>query len=85
MAVNVSVQFNGGFLPDIMLLTQCCYHHRGNAITYEFFVSYAGSHLNILTFFSLITTVYWGMLLTEGLDAFRFFTRTTKKGKNNKL
>ena len=26
MAINVSVQYNGGFLPDIILLTQCCYH-----------------------------------------------------------
>ena len=25
----VSVQYDGGFLPDIMLLTQCYYHHRG--------------------------------------------------------
>ena len=28
MAINVSVQYNGGLLPDIILLTQC-YHHRG--------------------------------------------------------
>ena len=26
MAINVSVQYNGGLLPDIVLLTQC-YHH----------------------------------------------------------
>ena len=26
MAINVSVQFNGGLLPDIILLTQCYYH-----------------------------------------------------------
>ena len=26
MAINVSVQFNDGLLPDIMLLTQCYYH-----------------------------------------------------------
>ena len=25
---NASVQYNGGFLPDIILLTQC-YYHRG--------------------------------------------------------
>ena len=29
MALNVSVQYNGGFLPNIVLLTQCHYHHRG--------------------------------------------------------
>ena len=28
MAINVSVQYDGGFLPDIKLLTQC-YYHRG--------------------------------------------------------
>ena len=28
MAINVSVQYNGGLLPDIMLLIQC-YFHRG--------------------------------------------------------
>ena len=31
MAINVSVQYNGGFLPDIMLLTQC-YYHRGTRL-----------------------------------------------------
>ena len=28
MAINVSVQYNGGLFPDIILLTQC-YYHRG--------------------------------------------------------
>ena len=32
MAINVvSVQYNGGFLPDILLLTQC-YYHRGTRL-----------------------------------------------------
>ena len=26
MAINVRVQYNGGLLPDIILLTQCYYH-----------------------------------------------------------
>ena len=26
MAINASVQYKGGFLPDIVLLTQCYYH-----------------------------------------------------------
>ena len=26
MANNVSVHYKGGFLPDIILLTQCYYH-----------------------------------------------------------
>ena len=28
MAINVSIQYNGGLLPDIIVLTQC-YLHRG--------------------------------------------------------
>ena len=28
MATNISIQYNGGLLPNIILLTQC-YYHRG--------------------------------------------------------
>ena len=28
MAINVSVQYNGGLLPDIILSTQCYIHRR---------------------------------------------------------
>ena len=31
MAINVSVQYNGGLLPDIILLIQC-YYHRGTRL-----------------------------------------------------
>ena len=31
MTINVSVQYNGGFLPNIMMLTQC-YYHRGTRL-----------------------------------------------------
>ena len=31
IAINVSVQYNGGLLPDIILLTQC-YFHRGTRL-----------------------------------------------------
>ena len=31
VAINVSVQHNGGLLPDIILLTQC-YNHRGTRL-----------------------------------------------------
>ena len=31
MAINVSVQYYGGFLPDIILLTQG-YYHRGTRL-----------------------------------------------------
>ena len=30
-AINASVQHNGGFLPEIILLTQC-YYHRGTRL-----------------------------------------------------
>ena len=57
MAINVSVQHNGGFLPGIILLTQCFYH-RGTrliAIYEEFFFVFAAYHptyylVNVLTF-----------------------------------
>ena len=32
MAITVSVQHNGGFLPGIILLTQC-YYHRGTRLS----------------------------------------------------
>ena len=59
MAIDVSVQYNGGLLPDIILLTQC-YYHRGtrlNAIK-GFCICSLRSHLNVLTFFH----PDWGML-----------------------
>ena len=31
MAINVNVQYNGGFFPDIILWTQC-YLHRGTCL-----------------------------------------------------
>ena len=36
---NISVQYNGGLLPDIILLTQCYYHR--------------GTHLNAMKMFCL--------------------------------
>ena len=32
MAIIVSVQYNGGLLPDIILLTQCYYYYRGTRL-----------------------------------------------------
>ena len=60
MAVNVSVQYNGGLLPDIILLTQC-YNHRGtrlNAMKRLCICSLCFHLMNVLTFFPLD----WGML-----------------------
>ena len=32
MVINVSVQYNGGLLPDIILLTHGYYHHWGTRL-----------------------------------------------------
>ena len=32
MSIYASVQYNDGLLPDIMLLTQCYYHHLGTRL-----------------------------------------------------
>ena len=53
MAINVSVQHNnGGFLPDIILLTQCYYRRgiRSNAMKRFCICSLLGPHLHVLTF-----------------------------------
>ena len=39
MAINESVQYNGGLLPDIILLTQCYFH--------------GGTHLNAMKRFCI--------------------------------
>ena len=82
----VSVLYDGGLLPDIMLLTQC-YYHRGtrlNAMKSCFCLCGLCSHLlNALTFSSLIGGC------SEGLDALRFFLKqhavwcSKKKKKKN--
>ena len=32
MVINISGQYNGGFFPDIILLTQCYYHYWGTRL-----------------------------------------------------
>ena len=51
MAINVSVQYDGGFILDIVMLT-LCYYHRGtplNALK-RFCLCSPCPHLNVLTF-----------------------------------
>ena len=36
MVINISVQYNGGFLSDIILLTQG-YYHRGTRLNTMYF------------------------------------------------
>ena len=69
MAINVSVQYNGGFLPGILLLTQCSYHHRGTRLNaMKRFCIYL-QPMNVLRFPPLIEGC------SEGQDAFRFFVK----------
>ena len=71
MAIDVSVQYNCGFLPGIMLLTRC-YYHRGarlNAMK-RFCICSLCSNLNVSDIFSSLTGG-----CSEGLDAFRFFLK----------
>ena len=60
MAINVSVQYNGGLLPDIILLTQGYYHNKGTRLKAmnRFCICSLRSHLSVLTFFP----PDWGML-----------------------
>ena len=52
MAINVSIQYNSGLFPEIILLIQC-YYHRGNHLNVmkRFCLRSLSSNLNVLTFF----------------------------------
>ena len=73
MAISGSVQYNGGLLPDITLLT-LCYYHRG-------------ARLNAMKFFFLsLQSIFPSKRFdvppssggcSEGLDAFRFTLDST--------
>ena len=67
---NASVKYNDGFLPDIIMLTQC-YYHRGTRLNAKkrFCLCSLRSHLNVLANFP----PDWGMLRRSTVDAFRFF------------
>ena len=60
MAINVSVQYNSGLLPDIVLLTQCYYDNRGTCLNAmkRLYLQPMIPHLNVLTVFP----PDWGML-----------------------
>ena len=72
MAINVNVQYNGGLLPGIILLTQC-YFHRGTLLNAmkKFCICSLFSHLNVLPV-SPLTGGY-----SEGPGAFRFFFKVS--------
>ena len=65
---NVNVQYNGGFLPDIILLTQCYYRRRTRLNVMKRFHLYSlWPYQIILKFFPLTGGC------SEDLDEFRFF------------
>ena len=80
MAINISVHYNGGLLPGIILLPQCYYHRetRLNAMK-RFCICSLRSHLNVLTFFPLAGGC------SDGLDAFRFFLTHTHTHQRTQL
>ena len=48
MVINISVQYNGGFLPDIILLAQG-YYHRGTRLnTMEWLCLYSLCNIILL-------------------------------------
>ena len=73
MAINlvVSVQHNGGFLPGIIMLTQC-YHHRGTRLNaMKRFCIYLQPTMIPPKRFDIFPPDCGGC--SEGLDASRFF------------
>ena len=78
MAINVSVQCNGGLLADIILLTKCYYHRSGNPFK---------CHEEVLCLQSMIPPKRFDIffLLTggcsEGLGAFRFFFKYPSRSR----
>ena len=75
MEINVSVQYNGGLLPDIILSTRCSY--IGEPFRY---------HEEVLSLQPMfppkpLDTLPLEVDAQEGLDAFRFFFNTTSDGR----
>ena len=66
MAINVSIKYNGGLLPDTILLTQC-YLHKGTRLNAmkKFCICSLWSHLKVFDIFPPLTGG-----CSEGLGAF---------------
>ena len=78
MAINVSVQYNDGLLPDIILLTQY-YFHRGTRLNAmeRFCICSLLSHQNVLK----VPPPTGGC--SEGPGAFCFFSNNSNNNNNN--
>ena len=81
MAINVSVQYNGGLLPGIILLTQC-YYHRGTCLN---------AMEEVLSLHPMIPPKRFNIFppltggCSEGLDAFRFFFTNKNNVVHNQI
>ena len=75
MAINISVQQNGGFLPGIILLTQC-HHHRGTRLNAMKRFCLVAAY-DPTKRFAIFPPVTGGC--SEGLDAFNFFFKLDKE------
>ena len=68
MAINVSVPYNGGLLPDIMLLIQCYFHRGTNPFKCHEEVLYFLQPLILPKRFDIFSPLTGGC--SEGLGAF---------------
>ena len=79
MVINVSVQYNGGLLPDNILLTQC-YFHRGTRLNAMKRFLYLQPLIPPKRFdnFPPLTGG-----CSEGLGAFRFFFKQATRSRTD--
>ena len=72
MAIVISIQYKGGFLPDTIILWTPCYYHGGSQLyPMESFCSYSlCSHLNVLAISP--PNKMDSQKVCRGVDAFRF-------------
>ena len=75
MAINISVQYNGGLLPDIILLTQGYYHRgtRSNTMQRPCLYSLPGMKQYIITTMLDVVLHYFGFVFASlsGVPAWR--------------
>ena len=74
MAINVNVQYNGGLLPDSILLTQCCFHRETRLNAMKRFCIYLQPLIPPKRF-DIFSPLTGGC--SEYLGAFRFFFKNT--------
>ena len=77
MAISVSVQHNGGFLPGIILLTQRSYHRGTRLNAMKKVLYYLQPMIPRNNGFDISPPLIEGC--SEGLDASRFFFKEQKR------